>query len=365
MEYKQDWEKAEERMRAWLAGTIIDRPVVLVTAPRDDRQASAAKYDPWIFFMHHLDDLDLVLEHFQGYLRQTYFGGEAFPNFWPNLGPGSTAAYMGSRRQVMENTVWFEQEETTPWEKILSLKLLEKDPWWQATQEVVRRAAALSQENFLVGMPDFNAPANLLGFWRGTQTLLTDLFDAPQQVKQGSRLMTEIWHQCYDRLYPLQQQCQQGTIDWMGFWYPGRGSNVQCDFSAMISPGMFTEFVLPDLREQCRRLDWSIYHWDGPGQVPHLDLLLDIPELTGIQWTPGAGNPGVGSPQWYPLYQRIQAKGKRLVLLGMEAHEIEPLFNAIAPAGVLMGLAAKSEDEARQVLALTERCATGGTTRWN
>ena len=68
---------------------------------------------------------------------------------------------------------------------------------------------------------------------------------------------------------------------------------------------------MPHLQEECRNLDWSIYHWDGPGQIPHLDLLLDIPELTGIQWVPGAGKPGTGSPKWFDLYRRIQARGKR------------------------------------------------------
>ena len=37
----------------------------------------------------------------------------------------------------------------------------------------------------------------------------------------------------------------------MGLWAPMRWYPLQCDFSAMISPDMFAEFVLPDLAEQC------------------------------------------------------------------------------------------------------------------
>ena len=33
-------------------------------------------------------------------------------------------------------------------------------------------------------------------------------------------------------------------------------------------PKMFEQFVLPHLSDQCRKLDWSLYHWDGPGEIP-------------------------------------------------------------------------------------------------
>ena len=94
----------------------------------------------------------------------------------------------------------------------------------------------------------------------------------------------------------------------MDVWLPGKGSDVQSDFSAMISPIMLAEFVLSHLQEQCRRLEYSIYHLDGPGQILHLDYLLEIPELNGIQWVPGAGQPGTGSSKCFPLYQRIQQR---------------------------------------------------------
>ena len=127
----------------------------------------------------------------------------------------------------------------------------------------------------------------------------------------------------------------------------------------MISPEMFAEFALPILQEQCRRLNYSIYHWDGPGQIPHLDLLLSIPELTGIQWTPGAGNPAVDSPRWFPLYRRIQAAGKRLVLLDTPASGIARLLAELSPQGLLIHTTVASEAEAEQLLKDVRRWSVG------
>jgi 5-methyltetrahydrofolate--homocysteine methyltransferase len=159
----------------------------------------------------------------------------------------------------------------------------------------------------------------------------------------------------------MQQPVQTGTMDWMGIWFPGQGSGVECDFSAMISPAMFEEFVLPDLQEQCRRLEHSIYHWDGPGQLPHLDLLLSIPELDAIQWTPGAGNPGPGSPKWFPLYRRIQEAGKGVVLLGIAPEDIEGVMGELSPKGLLMTTRTETEDQARDLLGNVEKWTPQGS----
>jgi hypothetical protein len=83
---------------------------------------------------------------------------------------------------------------------------------------------------------------------------------------------------------------------------------LQSDFSYMISPKMFRRFVLPDLEACCAAMDYAFYHMDGKGQIPHLDMLLSISRLRGIQWVPGDGNP---TPEhWLPLLKRIRDAGK-------------------------------------------------------
>ena len=76
----------------------------------------------------------------------------------------------------------------------------------------------------------------------------------------------------------------------------------------MISPEMFEKHVLPDLDACCRRLDHAFYHLDGKGQLAHLDLLLSLDRLTGIQWIPGDGAPP--PEDWLPVLKRIRDAGK-------------------------------------------------------
>ena len=83
---------------------------------------------------------------------------------------------------------------------------------------------------------------------------------------------------------------------------------LQSDFSYMISPQMFERFVLPDVAACCAALDHGFYHLDGKGQIPHLDMLLSLERLRGIQWIPGDGQPP--PEQWLPLLKRIRDAGK-------------------------------------------------------
>ena len=83
---------------------------------------------------------------------------------------------------------------------------------------------------------------------------------------------------------------------------------LQSDFSYMISPRMFERLILPDLTACCDALAYPFYHLDGKGQVKHLDMLLSIERLAGIQWIPGDGAPP--PEEWLPLLKRIRDGGK-------------------------------------------------------
>jgi 5-methyltetrahydrofolate--homocysteine methyltransferase len=88
----------------------------------------------------------------------------------------------------------------------------------------------------------------------------------------------------------------------------------QSDFSAMIGPGMFKEFILPELRSCCKMVENSFYHLDGPGELAHLDMILGIPELKGVQWIPGDGKPDY--KHWPEVYKKIRDAGKLIQIFG-------------------------------------------------
>ena len=59
---------------------------------------------------------------------------------------------------------------------------------------------------------------------------------------------------------------------------------------------MFDEFVKPELKK-------TIDHLYGVGQLNHLDSLLSIKKLDGIQWVPGDGQPDIIN--WPEVFKKI------------------------------------------------------------
>lgn len=326
-----DWEKAQGRYIAWLAGQN-DTPLVQIKAPLPVAQTHG--YTGWNF-VHDTAHPEKGFDAYERYCRQTHFAGDSMPILFINLGPGTPAAYLGCHVDIRPDTVWFEDAHMS-WEQILATRLDEHQRWWKYTLDIYRMAGEMAASKYIVGATDINAVMNILGSLRGTQHLLMDLIEEPQQVQRCIEHIQPIWQTCYDRIYDITQTFQKGLANWMNVWGPGRFCDVQCDFSALIGPGMFKEFVLDHIAQECRSLDWSIFHLDGPGQISHLDMLLDIPELTGIQWVPGAGKPGTGSPKWFDMYKKIQAHGKRLILQGMAKADAQYVCETLNPAGLLI-----------------------------
>jgi 5-methyltetrahydrofolate--homocysteine methyltransferase len=115
---------------------------------------------------------------------------------------------------------------------------------------------------------------------------------------------------------------------------------MQCDFSYMISPQMFERFVMPDLVACCDHLENGFFHLDGRGEIPHLDLLLSIKRLRGIQWIPGDGSPT--PDQWTDLLKRIIAGGK-LCQVFVSAEGARNIVRTVGGKGFLIAV----QDEMR------------------
>ena len=121
----------------------------------------------------------------------------------------------------------------------------------------------------------------------------------------------------------------------------------------MISPRMFGEFMVPVLNEMTERVSYSMYHWDGPGALPHHDHLLSLKRLTAIQWTPGAGDMPAEHKKWWPIYHKTIGAGKRVLIFVDPS--LEPLMAMKREFGpgiksFLFGISASSTRQAQEII---------------
>jgi hypothetical protein len=300
---EEDWQRTERDWNAWWAGEL-ERPLLTLEITEPDPAHDWSHLSKW-----GLDTpVDQVLDNAQRILEATHWLGDAYPKWWVNYGPGTMAAFLGSRLSYTPDTTWF-----WPLENVQSLADIHPaydpaNPWWLRVQEMTRRAVECWGRQVVVGTTDIGGNLDILASLRGSQRLLFDLSDAPEQVERLTLEITTLWLRYYVELYQITSSNDRGNACWGPVWSPGTGYMLQCDFSYMISPRMFRRFVLPDLTACCTALDYGFYHLDGKGELAHLDQLLSIKRLRGIQWQPGDGQPMAQA--WPELLQRIRAGGK-------------------------------------------------------
>ena len=341
--YKQDWGAAQETFSRWWDGRN-EEPVLAVCAPtRHPRVA----WDAW-GFMKAPGRIRDVIRDFERSCEATSFLGDAFPALFPQTGAVALAPFYTGYCRFYENTAWFECGKE--WDEVRNLSRNPESDWALFNREIVETSLDLGAGKWITGMPDFSSPTDILAAIRGTQNLLLDFAERPGDVAETTARITRDLVATEREFASLITRVQRGWSTWMPIWCGAHYLPLQCDFSPMISPRMFDELSLPSLAELARALERSIYHMDGPGEFRHLDSLLSLPDLDAIQWTPGAGNPGLEDPCWFPLYRRILESGKGLALLGVPFPCIDAVCDAVGTRGLFISAAAPSADEGRALL---------------
>lgn len=291
-------------------------------------------------------------------LSRLKFPADILPIAETHIGPGSLALFCGCEPGFSKETVWYEpciMDCENP-EKLPPLRFDPENKWWKLTERTLRKSVELGRGKYMVGCPDLIENIDILSSLRDPQTLMMDMIERPEWVEEKVREINQVFFEAYNRVYDI-IKLEDGSFAFGAFrlWGRGKTAKVQCDASAMFSPEMFNRFVVPCLTEQCEWLDNSLYHLDGTQAMCHLDSLLSIEALDGIEWTPQAGIEDGGHPRWFNLYRRILDAGKSLQVVGVKTDEILPLLDAIGGRGVYIMSYFSTTREAEEIISKVEQ----------
>jgi hypothetical protein len=166
---------------------------------------------------------------------------------------------------------------------------------------------------FITGMSGWHSSGDCLAALLGATRLAADLIRNPIKVKGLIERINYDYQKLYMYFYERLKAMGQPITTWVQLTGEGKYYTVSNDFSIMISA--------------------SLYHLDGQGALRHLELLLEIPELDGIQFIPTPGS--AEFLRWKPVYQRIQDAGKSLQITCILS-EIEDIIENVRPEGLCL-----------------------------
>ena len=308
------WERVKENHRLWWDGKL-KRPLIHVILEGVDpkRPEPSLPYHNFAAFYDMNVPEEAIVDVWDYRLSTHRYLGDAFPAVWPNFGAGVLSAFIGADVRIDERTVWF----FPPAEKgIQDLQFLPDpdNPWLRRIKKLCNAAMERWEGLVQVGMTDLGGNLDILSVFRPSEQLLLDLYDYPERVKELHWEAHRLWWKFFEEINRVLKKANPGYTAWTPIFSETPYYMLQCDFCYMIGPGMFDEFVKPELEASCSRLVNPFYHLDGPGQIAHLDSILRIEELKGVQWVPGDGQPDCS--HWPQLYRKIREAGKLIQVLG-------------------------------------------------
>ena len=345
MRYKDNWEQSKQRWEAYWKGEIIDRCCFSVKAfdhTRFQTERIVPGTDEERF--RYWTDPEQVIRRNRTLMENTYYGGDAFPAIFVDLGAGGHAGFFRGAKYYFGDSVWF----FPSLDDLDSLEFDEHSFLFRKTLELARAYAEDSHGDYMIAMPDSTGNADALSHLMGAEELLLAMIEEPALVKTALAKIESAYERVMREVYDIVRENNQGgcCIDWMGTWAPGLHAQMQSDMSVMISNDMYKEFIMPELTAQCQFLTYPIYHLDGMEQIRHLDDLLSIPELRAIQWQQVAGQPPCTA--FLPELQKIQAAGKNLVLL-LTPEQIRPVMENLSSKGLYFSTHVSTREEADRI----------------
>ena len=354
-ELKPDYEKSKQRIEAFWHRELIDRPVVYFPLPKPPDECvplpvsnHAAPGARWL-------DAQYQAEFALANLRNHEFLGDTLPIVYPNLGPEIFSVFYGCPVHFGDYGTSWTDPILEGWDEVDRLQFDWQSPYLAKLHEMTDLLLDYGKGKFIVGMTDWHPGGDAVAAFRDPQNLAVDMLENKEHVIHLLDRIEEDYFKVYDIFYEKLTSAGNPCTSWTPLVHDGKYYIPSNDFSIMISKPMFDEVFLPGITRECRYLDRSIYHLDGPGAIRHLDSLLEIGDLNAIQFVPGTGNEVY--ERWIPLYQKIQKAGKGIQVI-CALHEIDLVIETLDPHGVFLSISGVPDRQAGlELIKLLEKWA--------
>jgi hypothetical protein len=304
-------------------------------------------------------DVDYVLDCVEARVGAGIYLGDTVPVYMPFLGPEVCATLFGADLQFRDDVTSYSIPAVSNVRDIMGMEPDFDNLYWTTLRRLTDQSLERGRGRWITGVTDLHTNGDLLAALRDPQNLCLDCAEDLEGVRLACEHVTDWFAPIFEDLHQRIASAGQPCTTWTPALARGRWYTISCDFICMISPSMFQQAILPSIEREMEHMQENLFHLDGPGALRHLDTLLELPQLNGVQWVYGAGA-GPAS-RWIEVYQRIQAAGKCLQIVGYSGLDE---FKAVAPYLKCQGvwfwpLGQFRQDEAEKFIRWSQRWGAG------
>ena len=346
----QSVEETKKNFMKWWRGEDFGRPLInLMSSPKKPPKQGETRTQSDIL------DAERAYSRAKARYEATTLYGDTLPFSGLSVGVGGMPIFLGCEPVFAESTTWVKPmvDEGIGISSLGKLTYDENNRWWKEYLFQLTRLAELCREDgIFLTVPDILENLDVLGLLCGSQNMCYYLMDEPELVKEYVHQTDDLYFEYYERIYDIIKGRDGDSSCIFNIWSEKRTLKVQSDVSVFLSSTQFRELVIPSLEKQLSKIDYSLYHLDGPDAIRHLDDVLSLERLTALQFTPGDGNPSPEKEEWYPIYDKVRKAGKSLwvFLTGDDPiNDSRKLVNRYGTAGLYLLYQNKDEELAKRI----------------
>ncbi|MDR1587180.1 MAG: hypothetical protein LBS57_06980 [Treponema sp.] len=222
------------------------------------------------------------------------------------------------------------------------------NPWVQKYFEFVKKLDKLSQGRFPVAQPVMRGQGDTAGALLGQTELIFAMCEEPEIIRRLLDRVTDSFLAVNGEMHRLAAPFHGGSaIGFYNIWTPEKCVWFQDDICALLSPSLYTNFLLENEKRICAAYEYSLVHIH-PASFFTLDSMLTNEKLRAVQIN--RDNNGPSLKQMLPQFRKVLEKGKNLVLWGfLDERDIDLIYSKLPPEGIFFFLSEYEAETAKRI----------------
>jgi hypothetical protein len=341
-EFGNDPAKKERYLGFWKREPV-KRPLVGFTTlgwfPIDEFKATAA-WPSGVELTPEMVHPEEFLDDWENHLRE----GEAMADdLIRGVSPSQAIFWccgtLGCKMRVLPGTV-VSVEQSLPWEKLLGMKVDLGHPWFSKYLECIDALVKRAAGRYPVSHGTLCGPLDYAVALRGHEQTVMDMMDEPEKAARFLQEMGDVFIRYTQAAWSRIPRFMDGCYDAQyRLWSPGTIARMQEDAIAVMSPGLYREFIAPVDRRIAATFQNPFMHLHSTSMIV-MEQLLEIREIKAFEINHDVGGPPVG--KMVPYFQMVQKAGVPLIIRGdFTAEDLRELMDSLEPSGLFIYIMVK------------------------
>lgn len=223
-----------------------------------------------------------------------------------------------------------------------------ENPWFKKYMEFTIKLFNAFKDKYPIGQPITRGVSDVAGALIGQQEMVFAMYDYPEEMKIMMSNIVDVFLNVIKNQQNIIEPVHGGYS--MGFyhlWSPGKCVWFQEDLTSLMSPSHYREFVKEQHEKICSSFDYTGIHMHS-SSFHLIDDILALDRLKVIEINKDIG--GLTIEQMLPVFKKVQAKGKKLMVWGdLNRNDIDLIKNNLEMKGLHFNLVVPSVSAAKEL----------------